>query len=124
MKSPNPGLGRCKTPVELAEAIAYHLKQGGMRLEIYEHKELKKTVHDDHETYRVYGIALDNYNEIRKTYPKLPPIQINTSDPLSGIAQIQQLCTERVGTSNFLWKLYEKTLKVFFDSILGKMLPK
>lgn len=87
----------CQTPDELAEAIAYHLKQGGMRRDIINGRtgtDIKKTVYDEFETKRLFGIALNNYGEIRKSYPKLPSIQIDTSDPLSGLALIQQLCYE------------------------------
>ncbi len=84
----------CQTPEELAEAIDNRLKQGGMRRDIYEQGVLKKTVYDDFETRRLYGIALSQYNRIRKSYPKLPLPQIDTSDSLSALAQLQQLCAE------------------------------
>jgi hypothetical protein len=94
MEAPKVPLGRCQTSDELSKAIAYHLEQGGMRRDIYDRTGLIKTVHDGFETRRLYGIALNNYNGIRKSYPELPPIQIATSDPLSALAQIQQLCAE------------------------------
>jgi len=84
----------CQTPEELAEAIEYHLKQGGMRRDIINDVTgERKTVYDEHETKRLFGTALNSYNDIKKSYPKLPSIRIDTSDPLSGLAQIQQLCT-------------------------------
>lgn len=32
----------------------------------------------------------------------------------------QETASARRETENWLWKLYEKTLKAFFDSLLGK----
>ena len=128
-------LGKCQTPEELAEVIQYHLEQGGMRRDIYVNSRLVKTISDDFENHRLYGIALNNYNDIRKTYPKLPPIQIATSDPLSGLAQIQQLCVEQGNggqeeTTNhgkviqFFLRLYEITIKAVVDAILERFWPK
>ena len=120
----------CQTSNELAEAIKYHLNQGGMRRDIYEQGVLTKTVFDDFETRRLYGAALNQYNEIRKSNPKLPLPQIDTSEPLSGLAQIQRLCagTEQGTTSNkknskreLFYKLYEKTLKAFFSAVIEAM---
>jgi hypothetical protein len=120
----------CQTSNELAEAIEYHLKEGGMRRSIYEQGVLKRTVFDDFETRRLYGTALNQYNEIRKSNPKLSPLQLDTSEPLSGLAQIQRLCeeTEQDATSNkknskldFFYKLYEKTLKALFSAIIEAM---
>jgi hypothetical protein len=62
----------CQTPEELAEAISYHLKQGGMRREYYDQKGLRDIKYDEFETKRLYGIALNKYNEICKSYPNLP----------------------------------------------------
>lgn len=91
-KASTPHIGNCQTPDELAKVIEYHLKQGGMRRDIYNSTGLIRIEYDDFETHRLYGIALNNYNDIRKSYPELPHIQIATSDLLSGLAQIQQLC--------------------------------
>jgi hypothetical protein len=134
MKVQNPSVGGCKTPEELSEAIKYHLEQGGMRLCIInETKGIRETVYDDAETRGLYGNALNNYLEIRKSYPNLPLIQISTSDPLSGLAQIRQLCDESIGTArgrkggwigNFFWKLYEMTLKIIVDAVLERWWPK
>ena len=42
----------------------------------------------------VWGCALSQYNKIRKSYPKLPLAQIDASDPISGLAQLQGLCLD------------------------------
>ncbi len=92
------GIEDCQTSAELAESIEYHLKQGGMCRDIMNlDTGERKTVYDDFETRRVYGMVLNKYTEIRESYPNLPPAQIDSSDPLSGLAQIKQLCTTRGG---------------------------
>lgn len=105
----------CQTPNELAEAIAYHLKQGGMRRDII-HLDTgeRKTVHDEHETHRLYGIALNKYNDIRKLYP-LPSPQIDKSDPLSALAQLQQLCAETGQEKETISKPNSQNRKIFGD---------
>jgi hypothetical protein len=112
-KANRPDIYHCQTPDELAKAIDYHLKQGGMRRVIINGRtgiDITKTVYDDFETRRLYGIALSQYNKIRKSYPKLPLPQIDTSDPLSALAQLHQLCVASGGS-----KTGEKTnKKVFF----------
>jgi len=112
----------CQTPEELAEAIAYHLKQGGMRRNYYDETGLRETKFDEFETKRLYGVALNKYNEIRKLYPNLPALQIATSDSLSGLAQIQQLCTSKQESLQEIidvlknWQKSEKTDKDFKDT--------
>jgi len=98
-------LGDCETPKDLAEAIGYHLERGGMHVWIEERRHTQKGwellkqeyVYDEPETRRLYGTTLRKYNELCKSNPKLPPPEIGTSDPLSGLAQIQQLCIKAEG---------------------------
>jgi predicted transcriptional regulator len=83
----------CETPEELSEAISEVLKRGGMRTDIYDDKTgFVKTVHNDHETQANFGSALNKYSELCKSDPQLPPVKIDASDPLLGLAQLKQRC--------------------------------
>jgi hypothetical protein len=112
-------IGDCQTPEELAESIAYHLKQGGMHRDYSDQTGLRETKYDEFETKRLYGTALNKYNEIRKLYPNCPSLQIATSDSLSGLAQIQQLCASKQESLQEIieilknWQKSKKTEKDF-----------
>ena len=87
----------CQTPEELADSISCHLTQGGARLDIIDVRtgtDIRKTVYDEFGTKGLFGSALNKYNELCKSHPQLPLAKIDTSEPLSGLAQIQQLCMD------------------------------
>ncbi|UCF43247.1 MAG: hypothetical protein JSV99_11855 [Planctomycetota bacterium] len=90
-----------------------------MHRDYYDQTGLRETKYDEFETKRLYGSALNKYNEIRKLYPNLPSIHLSVSDPLSGLAQIQQLCaTEHESLQKIIdalknWQKSQKTHKQF-----------
>ena len=135
----------CQTANELADAIGEFLKQGGGLYLKTIGDATKGTITntiepDDVVNTNTYGRALNKYNELRKSNHQLLPLTIDASDPLSGLAQIQQLCAksrsiepqEKGGQSNggkvdspnekssetWYWNLYEKTIKAVIATIL------
>lgn len=87
----------CQTPEELAEAIGDYLEHGGVHVHIVDERKdpiIERTERDHITNTKQCGLALRRYNEICRSYPNLPPPRIDTSDPLSGLAQLQGLCME------------------------------
>jgi len=88
-----PKSGQYKTEEELFEAIDHYLENGGMFLNEYDQRTGEYNLTPDEVTNKIFlSNILKNYNYLCQACAQLPrPREIDDSNPLVGLAQIQQL---------------------------------